>query len=61
MKLAIVVVEDEPEVRDAVLDNLAPFADTVRIKPAEDVDDALEVIDEIDGACRVYTAHDATI
>ena len=42
MKLAIVVVEDEPEVRDAVLGDLAPFADTVRIEPAEDVD-------EIDG------------
>ena len=40
MKLAIVVVEDEPEVRDAVLGDLAPFADTVRIEPAEDVDDA---------------------
>ena len=49
MKLAIVVVEDEPEVRDAVLGDLAPFADTVRIEPAEDVDDALEVVDEIDG------------
>ena len=35
MKLAIVVVEDEPEVRDAVLGDLAPFADTVRIEPAE--------------------------
>ena len=34
MKLAIVVVEDEPEVRDAVLGDLAPFADTVRIEPA---------------------------
>ena len=49
MKLAIVVVEDEPEVRDAVLGDLAPFADTVRIEPAEDVDDALEVVDEILG------------
>ena len=49
MKLAIVVVEDEPEVRDAVLGDLAPFADTVRIEPAEDVDNTLKIVDEIDG------------
>lgn len=47
MKLTILVVEDEPEVRDAVVGDLGPFVDTVRIEEAEDVEDAWEVVDEI--------------
>lgn len=47
MKLAVVILEDEPEVRDAVARDLDPFADVVRIEPAEDVPDAREVIAEI--------------
>lgn len=46
MKLVILVVEDEPEVRDAVVGDLAPFAQVARIEPAEDVEDAWEVVAE---------------
>ena len=45
MKLVILVVEDEPEVRDAVVGDLAPFAQVARIEPA-DVEDAWEVVAE---------------
>ena len=48
MKLVILVVEDEPEVRDAVVGDLTPFAGVVRVEPAEDVDDAWEVVEEVD-------------
>lgn len=47
MRLAILVIEDEPEVREALERDLEPFADTVRIEPAEDVADAREVLAEI--------------
>lgn len=47
MKLAILILEDEPEVRAAVARDLLEFADTLRIEPAEDVEDAWEVVDEI--------------
>ncbi|SPT55013.1 Hydrogenase transcriptional regulatory protein hupR1 [Actinomyces bovis] len=47
MKLTILVVEDEPEVRDAVVGDLEVFSSTVRIEPAEDVDDAWEVVEEV--------------
>lgn len=50
MKLAILILEDEPEVRAAVTRDLLGFADTLRIEPAEDVPDAWEVIDEITNA-----------
>ena len=48
MKLVIVVVEDEPEVRDAVVGDLAHFSTVVRVEDAEDVEDAWEVVDEVD-------------
>ncbi|HHU08935.1 MAG TPA: response regulator [Intrasporangiaceae bacterium] len=48
MKLAILVIEDEPEVRDAIERDLESFADVVRIEPAEDIPDAREVLAEID-------------
>ncbi|VEG28678.1 response regulator [Actinomyces howellii] len=47
MKLVILVVEDEPEVRDAVVGDLAPFSGVVRVEPAEDVEDAWEVVSEV--------------
>ncbi|MGA8046260.1 MAG: response regulator [Dermatophilaceae bacterium] len=47
MTLAVVILEDEPEVRDALARDLDPFADIVRIEPAEDVPDAREVVAEI--------------
>lgn len=47
MKLAVLVLEDEAEVRAAITRDLLDFAQTLRIEPAEDVPDAWEVIDEI--------------
>lgn len=47
MKLAVLVIEDEPPVRTALARDLAEFAGTIRIELAESVDDAWEVIDEI--------------
>lgn len=47
MRLTILVLEDEPAVRDALVRDLDPFARTVRIEPAEDVDDARAVLDEL--------------
>lgn len=48
MTLAILVLEDETEVRNGLMRDLEPFMKAVRIEPAEDVDDAWEVIDELD-------------
>lgn len=39
-ELAILVVEDEPEVRDALIRDIAPFEGLFRIEAAEDVEDA---------------------
>ncbi|MEZ5085326.1 MAG: response regulator [Tessaracoccus sp.] len=47
MKLAVLVLEDEPPVRTALARDLAEFAGAVRIEIAESVDDAWEVIGEI--------------
>ena len=47
MQLAVLVLEDEPEVRDALVRDLDPFAGTIRVEPAEDVRDAEEVLAEI--------------
>lgn len=47
MKLAILVLEDEPEVRNALMRDLAELMPTARIEPAEDVADAWDVIHEI--------------
>ena len=47
MQLAVLVLEDEPEVRDALVRDLDPFAGTIRVEPAEDVPDAEEVLAEI--------------
>lgn len=38
--LAILIVEDEPEVRDALIRDVAPFETQFRIEAAENVDDA---------------------
>ena len=48
MKLAILIVEDEPEVRASIEHDLIDFADVARIEPAEDVEDAWEVVGDID-------------
>ncbi len=49
-ELVIVVVEDEPEVRAAIVRDLAPLADGVRIDEADTVDDARRAMDEADEA-----------
>lgn len=48
MNLAVIVLEDEPEVRHAILRDLEEFQSVIRIEPAEDVDDAWAVVDEVD-------------
>lgn len=48
MKLAILVLEDEPDVRAALERDLEPLARTVRIEPAQDVADAREVVTQIE-------------
>lgn len=47
MKLAILVLEDEPEVRTAIARDLSQFSGGVRVEIAEDVEDAKSVLDEI--------------
>ncbi len=48
MKLALLILEDEPEVRAALERDLVDLLPTVRLEPAEDVEDAREIIAEID-------------
>lgn len=48
--LWILVVEDEPEVRDALVRDLEPFTATIRVDAASDVDDAWAAIEEADDA-----------
>jgi CheY-like chemotaxis protein len=45
-QILILCVEDEPEVRDAVVRDLEPFAEQFRIECADDVDDARAVMEE---------------
>ena len=47
-KIAILCVEDESEVREAVIRDLKPFADVFRIEAAEDVSDARDVLKELE-------------
>jgi response regulator RpfG family c-di-GMP phosphodiesterase len=47
MKLAVLVLEDEAAVREALVRDLAPLADVVRVEAAEDVPDARAVLDEL--------------
>lgn len=44
--ITILCIEDEPEVRESLLRDLAPFRDTFRIEAAEDVEDARAVLRE---------------
>ena len=48
-RIAILCVEDEPEVREALLRDLQPFAETFRVEPAEDAVDARQVVRECAG------------
>ncbi len=47
MKLTVLVLEDEPDVRNAVETDLEVLTPFVRVEPAEDVDDAHAVMEEI--------------
>ncbi len=47
MRLAVLVLEDEPEVRGALVRDLASLANDVRIEPAGDVEDARAALAEI--------------
>ena len=47
-RIAILSLEDEPEVRQAITRDLEPFAETFRIEGAEDTDDARELIASIE-------------
>lgn len=47
MNLAILILEDETEVRAAVERDLLPFAELIRVEVASDVEEAWEVIDEL--------------
>lgn len=49
-ELVIVLVEDEPEVRAAIVRDLAPLSEGVRIDEADTVDDARGAIDEAEAA-----------
>jgi response regulator RpfG family c-di-GMP phosphodiesterase len=48
VKLALLILEDERPVREALRRDLAPFASHIRLEEAEDVPTAEEVIEEID-------------
>lgn len=49
-KLAILIVEDEPEVRDALIRDVAPFENQFRIEAAESVEDARAALQGLDDA-----------
>jgi two-component system chemotaxis response regulator CheY len=49
-ELVVLVIEDEPEVRAAVVRDLAPLAEALRIDEAEDVDDAEAALADADAA-----------
>ncbi len=46
-RIAIVSLEDEPEVRQAITRDLEPFAEAFRIEGAEDVEEARELLASI--------------
>ena len=46
MKPVILCIEDEPEVREAVLRDLAEFEEVFQIEEAEDVPEAREIVED---------------
>lgn len=49
-ELAVLIVEDEPEVRDAVRRDLADLAEVLRIETADDVTDARAALAELEAS-----------
>jgi two-component system chemotaxis response regulator CheY len=49
-ELVVLVVEDEPEVRDAVVRDLRHHFRTIRVEESEDADDALAALADADAA-----------
>jgi CheY-like chemotaxis protein len=47
MRLTVLVLEDEPAVRHALVRDLADVVDVVRVEAAEDVPDAWQVVEEL--------------
>jgi DNA-binding response OmpR family regulator len=47
MRLAVLVLEDEPEVREALVRDLRSVAEHVRVEGADDVEDARQVLAEL--------------
>jgi two-component system, OmpR family, phosphate regulon response regulator PhoB len=47
MRLGVLVLEDEPEVREALVRDLRPVAEHVRVEGADDVEDARLVLAEL--------------
>jgi len=46
-RLAVLIIEDEPEVRDALRRDLESLAESLRLETADDVDDARAALDDI--------------
>ena len=49
-ELVVIVVEDEPDVRAAIVRDLAPLADGVRVDEADTVDDARDALRDVQDA-----------
>ncbi|MGV3757982.1 MAG: response regulator [Actinomycetota bacterium] len=52
-ELVVLVVEDEPEVREALVRDLAAITASVRVEAAEDAEDASAVVREVTAASDV--------
>lgn len=60
VELGVLVIEDEPEVRDAILRDLAPLSSVLRIESADDVPDARDALAEfaVDGVVTALVLAD---
>ena len=50
IRITILCIDDEPEIRDALVRDLAPFEGACRIEVAEDADDAWQVAEDCQSA-----------
>lgn len=60
VELGVLVIEDEPEVRDAIVRDLAPLSSVLRIESADDVPDARDALAEfaVDGVVTALVLAD---